>query len=257
MTPWCCLDLCHSSDWFLKVWALPWTSRKTCARVACLELGFPYSFSEDRQETHQQKTHQVTPLVGVITPVTCLWGHLPGWDRLITPFTTSGDPPCNVWHPWAIIQLNSCRPRRNVLEFWEWCLGGKVMGPQTVVSGFIQSYTHLQLGLSRVYWDYISVRTRRTIICFGGLLGKETRLVFVFGKRFCWWFLFKSCFTDITGNCHVTRQWNVERLEIMSFNGNLHPPSLTWHLKMVVSKKGIFYSFWCHFQVNHVQLWEM
>ena len=55
------------------------------------------------------------------------------------------------------------------------------MGPQTVVSGFIHSYTHLQLGLSRVYWYYISLRTRGTVFCFGGLLGKGTCLVSLFG----------------------------------------------------------------------------
>ena len=72
------------------------------------------------------------------------------------------------------------------------------MGPQNVVSGFIHSYT-LQLGLSRVYWDYISFGTTGTVFCFGGLIWKGTCLVLVFGKRFCWGFLFKSCFTDITG----------------------------------------------------------
>ena len=37
---------------------------------------------------------------------------------------------------------------------------------------------------------------------------------------------------------------------------HVHSPSFTWNLRVMVSKFGISYSFWCHFQVNHVKLWE-
>lgn len=36
----------------------------------------------------------------------------------------------------------------------------------------------------------------------------------------------------------------------------VHVRKLTWNLKIMVSQAGISYSFRCHFQVNHVKLWE-
>ena len=44
--------------------------------------------------------------------------------------------------------------------------------------------------------------------------------------------------------------------------GGRPSPSLTWNLKYAIYiyirwfPKGISYSFWCHFQVNHVKLWK-
>ena len=49
---------------------------------------------------------------------------------------------------------------------------------------------------------------------------------------------------------------NLKRESVLQINCMYTPQVSHWNLRVMVSKFGISYSFWCHFQVNHLKLWE-